>query len=1649
MENSKISLPTWLFIPPDGVVPSPPVESREQYLPFKELTWENFERLVVRLVRRENEILDCFLYGKQGQKQDGIDILATSSEKDNLKIFFQCKKVHKFSPSSVKKAVDKFLTGKWAKDAREFVLCTALPLESIKQQEAIISQRERLGEKNIQLTIWDSSISGNLCEKLKNHPDLIDDFFGRPWVEKFNGNEAARNLGDRLNGYEFGKLRNRLFDLYSTLFLQHDPGMYTDTKKSIDYHERYVPADITESSVTTSGNSGFSNQESSSRDNFAKEEPVNNGDKHSPVDVNIAFETRKPVFDWLYDQQNCVVLGEPGYGKSTLLRYLALSILDSDNPNEAPLEPSYYVRLPVWFSFARFSAEIDRKHDISVDDFYKSWLHIYSYDDIYPLFKRAMSNGQILLLVDGLDEFSIEETRREALDRIVAFVNSCNAKVVCTSRPRGYKTLRIPEQWSTSTLTPFSDEKIKLLATRWFGFFESIVQNQTQSNQKKEQLEIRARTFLNAVKSNPKTHDLARNPLLCQALINLFRFSHQLPEARVTAYKQIVELFLSKHPAARAQAGGNTIPIKKLNLRTKDIIEVLIKIAWSLQSHEHSIPLPRSKCEQICADFLEDETYGLGEKPAQARRLAESVIEELVSYYGVLVERAPGELNFVHLSIQEFLAAESIVRYSPDKQLNWLSEIWLNPIWRESLIAWFGILGDRGDKMLLGQAMQRLANLGQSGEWQRIQALELRTELAIADLGIPIVEGRRVIEEAVREVETSPFSELRTELAKSITLGAMDTPIRNECQTAIRQWLPGRNVSKRLSLLESFKEWEPKNDLLVTLQIAIQDEESRCRRMAAEVLASLFSKSQEVFTYLKQLAFYHVRPEVRAAALHGLSSQSKWVATTIEAASKNIQSSNVEIVLIASRIRIQQGLHDQSDLDRIWRLWTSDAVDFWFEDELIELFCIGWPRHSDLRKTFIKDLTNSSHIKDIELPLRYLIRCYPGDNEIAKIIKELFKEFGFHLYAVDKKQFWEDMRIGFRGNNIIVSTLRATIKEYREEFNNIFWHPRSAPALAVIGDEEARDDLLSSYETTNRLIDRYWIASILFIGWKDDTIVHDRVKKWINGPINMATPLSSSRWAKIIIPQKEKRREWLNHLASNLVSSKEIGPIRQLLKEFPNEDTKNLAEIFLENNDIWYYDKLELQELFASKFPEEPRSLEILENALQEIDGPYPGHFAASFQHRSEISSRLRLAAVTVPIDVRIAIASTLHARTFDYDTIFILTPEIMAEENSAVRANCLMAQAKAAKACTEHSEKLKLKLLPELSSTGQFMDVRRRSALAGLLELGCYEEIVNFFVQHSENELSYRLFDCIEKDPVSVSAVIEHWDFLKPLLIDKSLSFSLPVAEIISNGYHFILEQTSEGRDLIKNYLGNETNKWVDSNYYEVFARHKPNSPSLKFKLINLIIATKGNVSSTAARLLVKNFSQIPDIWTELSEKLGTPENAIKFLGVGVIGYLTYGWPDGELATWISSLDSEEYKKWSLRDRLLIAVSMKDRESAEIVVAEMLSEPFRSWKYLTEDTHALIIWAESSDSLQSITQWIYSSNSSLSATAISLAVNTHSKVMPEIDSLLERFNTQFIQSNQVPLDGLDAVNSKQASWVCSAYPALKSLNMLKINRLT
>src|SRR5205823_3785852 len=126
------------------------------------------------------------------------------------------------------------------------VLCTKEPLVETKRADELEAQRAILQPHRIGPEAWDSH---QLNLKLKDHPRLVDDFFGRGWVEAFCGTDAARNLGGRLDAGEVAEFRRKLGAFYARVFEKHDPGLPVPdsfTAPSLPLRDRYVVPDVLE-----------------------------------------------------------------------------------------------------------------------------------------------------------------------------------------------------------------------------------------------------------------------------------------------------------------------------------------------------------------------------------------------------------------------------------------------------------------------------------------------------------------------------------------------------------------------------------------------------------------------------------------------------------------------------------------------------------------------------------------------------------------------------------------------------------------------------------------------------------------------------------------------------------------------------------------------------------------------------------------------------------------------------------------------------------------------------------------------------------------------------------------------------------------------------------------------------------------------------------------------------------------------------------------------------------------------------------------------------------------------------------------------------------------------------------------------------------
>ena len=190
-----VPIPRDLEEPPGDPDVEPPVEPAHDELPFAKLTWEEFEKLCLRLAKRESDIEDARRFGDTGQSQSGIDMYARKGEQTY--VVYQCRRVAQLTAAGLRTAVDDFLDGAWASKATEFVFCTSKSAVRVQLAEEVERQRQRLHEHDpeIRFRVWDAEA---LSDKLRRHADLVELFFGRAWLEAFLPTAARADVEARL-----------------------------------------------------------------------------------------------------------------------------------------------------------------------------------------------------------------------------------------------------------------------------------------------------------------------------------------------------------------------------------------------------------------------------------------------------------------------------------------------------------------------------------------------------------------------------------------------------------------------------------------------------------------------------------------------------------------------------------------------------------------------------------------------------------------------------------------------------------------------------------------------------------------------------------------------------------------------------------------------------------------------------------------------------------------------------------------------------------------------------------------------------------------------------------------------------------------------------------------------------------------------------------------------------------------------------------------------------------------------------------------------------------------------------------------------------------------------------------------------------------
>jgi predicted NACHT family NTPase len=179
-----------------------------------------------------------------------------------------------------------------------------------------------------------------------------------------------------------------------------------------------------------------------------------------------------------------LVLGKPGSGKSTFLRYLAVSCARGEFLNRY---------IPVLLEL--------RDVDEATFDLFQ-WLHEELESEQEAQTEQILKQGQMLILLDGLDEVpnSLRQTVQSGLRKFVKRYNKNRFILTCRTQIAEY----IPEQFQAMEVADFNPEQVECFALNWFT---AMAETQEQGSVLKDH-------FVEKLQESPQTAELAVTPVL-------------------------------------------------------------------------------------------------------------------------------------------------------------------------------------------------------------------------------------------------------------------------------------------------------------------------------------------------------------------------------------------------------------------------------------------------------------------------------------------------------------------------------------------------------------------------------------------------------------------------------------------------------------------------------------------------------------------------------------------------------------------------------------------------------------------------------------------------------------------------------------------------------------------------------------------------------------------------------------------------------------------------------------------------------------------------------------------------------------------------------------------------------------------------------
>jgi len=588
----------------------------------------------------------------------------------------------------------------------------------------------------------------------------------------------------------------------------------------------------------------------------------------------------RPVLEVLTDSryQHLIILGDPGSGKSTLSRYILLSLIDPTGHEK--IRRVFDGHLPLLLELRSYAGLCaDNKCDTFLE-----FLEFLGKTEGWHLTQAALqhhlqNDGRAVVIFDGLDEIFDPAERERITRQIVGFASEYpKARIIVTSRVIGYRRKILEDAGFVHfTLQDLDEKQVTTFVDNWYGLALS-----DRPDEAKERRERITRSF----KESASIRQLAGNPMLL-TIMAIIGKHQELPRERWKLYEHASSVLI-QHWDVNKHLKDQHVEAKFIGEDDKK--ELLRRLAFKMQGGASGLAGNHIHREQLQTEF---ETYlkdRYSQTPDRAKIVAETMIQQFRERNFILSLYGANLYGFVHRAFLEYFCATAFVHKFEKTQEILLEQLkqtvygkhWEDQSWHEVLRLICGMI----DEKWAGEIIDYLIS-DVYPSWPRIHAKRPPWNIALAVQCLVEVRNLSIIAEPAKRLLTalcylidydmtgrpkSEFHKLQNPILSTIESIGSNWPHRS----LLVEWLKQRGSFNRAwnsdILFGKFVGHVGKgiNDIHQSLLNYANHPDKNYRVLASYALAIGWHDDPQTLTVLHQLAANDVNEYVRIDAVSTL-----------------------------------------------------------------------------------------------------------------------------------------------------------------------------------------------------------------------------------------------------------------------------------------------------------------------------------------------------------------------------------------------------------------------------------------------------------------------------------------------------------------------------------------------------------------------------------------------------------------------------------------------------------------------------------------------------------------------------------------------------------------------------------------------------------